>query len=93
MPGFPRQERLLLAQQCLYIAPDDLSFEGLVPSQGTETVRIRFRRRRETTLEIPLSAEDLALLAQCLAPLHGLTPPEIPDAMQELRQTVWFLDD
>lgn len=47
-----KPEHLLLARPCPYIAPDDLRFEGLVPSQGRETVRIRFRRQRGITLEI-----------------------------------------
>jgi len=87
------QERVLLARPVRYILPDDLRFEGLAPSQGKETVRIRFSRRGGTTLEIPLSAEDLALLAQCLAPLHGFPPNEIPAELEQLRRNVGFLDD
>lgn len=87
------QERVLLSRLCRYVLPDDLRFEGLVPAQGREIVRIRFSRQRGTTLEIPLSAEDLALLVQCLAPLHGLLPNEIPDKLAVLRKNVGFLDD
>jgi hypothetical protein len=87
------QKRVLLPLPVRYILPNDLRFEGLAPSQGTETVRIRFSRQHGTTLEIPLSAEDLALLAQCLAPLHRFLPSEIPAELADLRQKVGFLDD
>ncbi len=87
------QEPVLLARPCHYILPDDLRFEGLAPSQGRETARIRFSRRGGITLEIPLSAEALALLAQCLAPLHGKLPEEVPAELDLLRKNVGFLDD
>ncbi len=85
-------EDVLLLRPCRYVLPDDLRFEGLVPPQGTETVRIRFSRKRETTLEIPLSAEALALLVRCLGPLHGIPADEIAEELERLRRNVGFLD-
>lgn len=37
---------VLLAWPCHYSAPDDLAFVGLAQSEGEETIRLRFSRRR-----------------------------------------------
>jgi hypothetical protein len=63
-----KPQRVLLAQPCPYILPDDLVFEDLVPAAGKEKARLRFSRRRGTTLDIPMSAAALAGLIAALCP-------------------------
>jgi len=87
------QDILLSRHDCRYILPADLKFEGLVRPQGTETARIRFSRERNTSLDIPLSAESLALLVQVMSSLHGTPPEGILKELARLRQNVGFLDD
>jgi hypothetical protein len=40
--------------------PDDLEFEGLIPSQDEGIIRIRFSRASRTKLDLPLSERVLA---------------------------------
>jgi hypothetical protein len=86
------QEILLARRDCRYILPDDLMFEGLSPSQGKETVRIRFSRGRNTSLDIPLSAESLAVLVQVMGSLHGTRAEQMPGELERLRKNHPFLE-
>jgi hypothetical protein len=88
-----RQEPVSLLRSIAYFLPDDLMFEGLVVPKGKETVRIRFSRGRGTTLDIPLSAESLALLIQTLGSLHGSTPRDLPAELGRLQDAHGFLSD
>jgi hypothetical protein len=91
MPLSPTQD-VLLARPVRYILPDDLMFEGLAHPQGTETARIRFSRGRGTTLDIPLSAESLAVLVQVMSSLHGVPTNKLADELEYLRRNHGFLE-
>jgi len=66
--------------------PIGLRYVGLVRSEGVETVRIRFSLDRDKLLDLPLSAEVLAQLAQFLGNLHGKLPEQMSDEIEYLRQ-------
>jgi hypothetical protein len=78
--------RVLLARPDRYILPDDLEFEGLIPSQDKGIIRIRFSRASGTKLDLPLSERVLADLAQTLFALHGFLPDRIFEELEHLRQ-------
>jgi hypothetical protein len=86
------QEVLLARRDCRYILPDDLVFEGLAHPQGTETARLRFSRGNNTSLDIPLSAESLALLVQVMGSLHGAPAEQMPEELERLRKNHPFLE-
>jgi hypothetical protein len=73
--------------------PIGLKFEGLVRSQGIETIRIRFSLDHDKILDLPLSAEALAALVQPLSALHGRTPDQLPKEIEHLRQNGGVLPD
>jgi hypothetical protein len=80
-------QRIFLARRsCRYILPNDLEFVGLAESKGEEIIRIRFSRGRGITLDLPLSAENLAALAYTLGPLRGIEPAELADEIADLQQ-------
>jgi hypothetical protein len=67
-----------------YDLPDDLEFQNLVRPQRKELIRLRFRRERGTTLDLPLSAKAVADLLQTIGLLHGKLPEELSAALHEL---------
>ena len=73
--------------------PIGLKFVGLVRSQGTETVRIRFSLDHDKLLDLPLTAEALAGLVQPLSALHGKTPEELPEEVAYLREIGGVFDE
>jgi hypothetical protein len=85
MPNLQPQHAVVVLRgpNCL---PIDLKFVGLVRSQGTEVVRIRFSLDHDKLLDLPLSAEALADLVQPLSSLHGKTPEQMPGEVEYLRQ-------
>jgi hypothetical protein len=87
----PTQDILLSRRDCRYILPDDLMFEGLAHPQGTEIIRIRFSRGRNTLLDIPLSAESLAVLVQVMSSLHGTPAKKMSEELEHLRRNHEFL--
>jgi hypothetical protein len=92
MADLVTQEILLSRRDCRYILPADLMFEGLARPQGTETIRIRFSRERNTSLDIPLSAESLAVLVQVMSSLHGTPAEEMAEELEYLRRNHGFLE-
>ena len=66
--------------------PIDLKFECLAGSRGVETLRIRFSLGPDRVLDLPLSAETLADLANALTPLHRIPPTKIPEELADLQQ-------
>jgi hypothetical protein len=91
--ALPETQEILLARRgCRYILPADLMFEGLARPQGTETIRIRFSRGRNTLLDMPLSAQSLAELVQVMSSLHGTSAEKMADEFEYLRLQHGFLE-
>jgi hypothetical protein len=75
VPQPPHRAVIWRGHNCL---PGELRFVHLVRSQCTETVRTRFALDSDKTMDLPLSAETLAELAQTLGWLQGKTTEKIP---------------
>jgi len=82
----PERVDVLLARPCPYDLPDDLAFVGLVRPRRKETIRLRFARKRGTTLDLPLSAEALADLVQEIGLLHGSSASEMAAELADQEQ-------
>lgn len=90
----PSVQAVALARRdCCYTLPEDLMFEGLARPQDKETARLRFSRGRNTLLDIPLSAESLAVLVQVMSSLHGIIPEKLAGELEYLRKIHGYLDD
>jgi hypothetical protein len=76
--------RVSLAQPYHYELPDDLVFEGLAAPRGKELIRLRFSRRRGTTIDLPLSADALEGLVQEVGLLHGRAAQEMKAELDDL---------
>jgi len=66
--------------------PDDLTFQNLVRSPDTKTIRIRFSQAPATTLDLPLTAESLIALVAALSPLFGAAVADLPDEFDRMEK-------
>ena len=89
--GF-KDRTLSLGLPGYYRTPDGVEFANLVVQKGGETARIRFSRGPNISLDLPLSAENLAVLARLLAPFAQIPAQSMPAALEHLRQTGEVLD-
>ncbi len=78
----PRDVTILRGRNSLPILE---RFVGLFPPEGEETLRIRFALGHGKLLDLPLSAEALADLAQPLSALRGFSPEKMPEGVAYLR--------
>jgi hypothetical protein len=92
MASHLEQRRVLLHSRAHWSLPDGLEFAGLAPSQGTETIRIRFVQSDGTKLDLPVTATALAGLAQILFAFRGRLPEEFPAEIDDLRATGGMLE-
>jgi hypothetical protein len=65
----PEQPKLVQLQDGgYYILPDTRAYDSLLPQVDIRKARIRLRLLNATTLDIPMSEEDLIALAHDLRP-------------------------
>jgi hypothetical protein len=86
MAALEHQELHLSMRSCRYTLPDDLRFVTLVRAADKGTIKIRFSRPRDTTLDLPVSAETLADLIHAMGHMYGTPPNEIPQVIENYRQ-------
>jgi hypothetical protein len=61
-----------------------LDFQRLAPAEGAEAIRLLFRVRNGTTLDLPVSADSLSELVRTLYLLHGTVPQEMKAEIAQL---------